>query len=117
MHVLTCISVDVPAIACITSSHQINAPLAQMGKQVAINPTYEVSDYVDPVETLKRGKPKSPFRKSIEGMPVGKAVIVTGMSPADACSRANVIGKKMAPKRQFSTGRLPDGRVQIARIF
>ena len=76
--------------------------------------SYEISDYCDPVKTVGKGPLRSVFREKIEGLPVGKAVIVTGMT--NVSTRARQIGLQMEPKRKFSTGSLGDGRFQITRV-
>lgn len=75
---------------------------------------YEISEIVDPI--VPEGRGRSQFRKTIEALPVGKAVIVTGMNQSNAASRARVIGQVVNPKKKFSTSKLNDGRVQILRV-
>jgi hypothetical protein len=76
---------------------------------------FEISEICDPVvEPLVRGR-KSPFALAVEALPVGKAVIVGGMTQGNAGSRARIIGRTMHPLRTFTTTRLDDGRIQIVR--
>ena len=77
---------------------------------------FEISDFVDPVDPVATERVRGVFRERLETMPVGKAIIVGGMTRNNAASRASMISKQCEPKRKFSTAALPDGRIQISRI-
>lgn len=86
-----------------------------MGTEMTKN--FEISEYVEPVaSTDNRNNRRGLFRQRLENMPVGKAIVVTGMAHGTAASRASLIGSQMTPKRKFSTANIGDGRIQISRI-
>lgn len=79
---------------------------------------YEVSDIIDPVPVENRGRPLDGFREALNAIPLGKAVIVKGMTGPQAAVRSNAAGRAFSPRRKFSTATLPDGSgIQITRVL
>lgn len=77
---------------------------------------FTISEISDPVAEPRTGRPTGKFRTAVEALPVGKAVVIGGMTQASALSRARIIGVQCTPKRTFRSNKLPDGSVQITRI-
>lgn len=77
---------------------------------------YTISEVRDPVDGVAVGRSVSKFRTVVEGLPVGKAIVIGGMRQSDAMSRARAIGLQCNPHRKFTSQKLPDGSVQITRI-
>ena len=81
--------------------------------------TIEISEIIDPMPLPVRpenvGRPKSPLSIAVEALPVGKAIIVSGMGQKDLHTRLHSIGKRQAPRRRFSCREIGDGRYQITR--
>ena len=78
----------------------------------------EISEVRDPVVVPRSsgGAPRSPFAKALHDLPIGRAVIVSGLSDNNISSMACIIGRRYDPPRKFSRAKLPDGSVQIVRI-
>lgn len=77
-----------------------------------------ITDYIDPLPLSKAGgRARSPLRVKMEGMAVGKAVIVSGAEKLGAL-RAYVAttAKRLDPPGKFSVLPTGDGRVQVARV-
>lgn len=77
---------------------------------------FTISEVRDPVGTVRDEDGFSPFYRAIQALPVGKAVVIGGMTQQNALSRARSIGLQCTPKRKFRSNKLPDGSVQITRI-
>lgn len=71
---------------------------------------YTISDVVDPVVVPK---PHIEFRRKVESLPVGKALIIAGMKQSNLASRAAAIGRQSNPPKKFTTASLRDGRFQL----
>jgi len=75
---------------------------------------FELSDYIEPTVTPQKGQ-RSEFAEKMKNMPVGKAIIVTGMTQGNVSSRVNQF-KIRNPDKRFVTSKLSDGRYQVARV-
>jgi len=60
---------------------------------------FELSDYVEPTVTPQKMQ-RTEFKDKMENMPVGKAVIVTGMTQGNVSSRVNQF-KIRNPEKRF----------------
>lgn len=74
---------------------------------------FQFSEVMDPIHPQR----KDEFRDALDPLPVGKAVIVTGLEQSFVSAKVGYAGKSFTPARKFRTSKLPDGRIQVTRTI